>query len=393
MDNREAFEAWYGSTRSEYEGSEQSSYDDCWGAWQAALSRSQDVAHDSGCGDGEDCGACAALDPKLYGASQDVARVAGEVEARAKTVHRRIDALCEAANTPDADYFDASSSMLIATRDLLIAIGHPHSMDSIQHTPQPPQAGASIQCKTCGGSCVVDDGEITGSGGFEFENGPIKCVKDCPDCAPAAPAVAPSDEEIEDATLSYEAERAVFNSLMRWHLVRMLQAWRYGGNLNEAGMAAFEWARANNVGQEAFKASGRAAKIAAPAPAEPKVEQFICGMKVVVDPTMPPSEIKAVFPKPEQRAATLPDFTSPLTPYGLLVRALRIVAGTNLHDMSKALLTTPAKLSAMEFGRAPITEEFAFDVSAYFDALGVPDTLAALKVAILAAHNGGKHAD
>lgn len=37
-------------------------------------------------------------------------------------------------------------------------------------------------CKTCGGTRVVDDGEITGSGGVEFENGPIKCVKDCPDC-------------------------------------------------------------------------------------------------------------------------------------------------------------------------------------------------------------------
>jgi hypothetical protein len=91
--------------------------------------------------------------------------------------------------------------------------------------------------------------------------------------AAPAPAVAPPDEEIEDATLSYEAERAVFNSLMRWHLVRMLQAWRYGGDLNEAGMAAFEWARTNNVGQDAFKASERAAKIAAPAPAEPKGEQ------------------------------------------------------------------------------------------------------------------------
>jgi ribosomal protein L12E/L44/L45/RPP1/RPP2 len=54
--------------------------------------------------------------------------------------------------------------------------------------PQPPQAGASAQCKTCGGSRMVDDGEITGSGGIEFENGPIKCVKDCPDCATPAPA-------------------------------------------------------------------------------------------------------------------------------------------------------------------------------------------------------------
>src|SRR6185312_5968994 len=37
-------------------------------------------------------------------------------------------------------------------------------------------------CATCKGSGEVDDGEITGSGGVEFENGPIRCVKDCPEC-------------------------------------------------------------------------------------------------------------------------------------------------------------------------------------------------------------------
>lgn len=77
-----------------------------------------------------------------------------------------------------------------------------------------------------------------------------------------------------------------------------------------------------------------------------------------------------------------PSFTNPLTPYGMLVRALRIVAGTTLYDMAKALLTTPAKLSSMEFGRAPVTQEFAFDVSAYFDALGLPNTQAALEAAL-----------
>ena len=37
---------------------------------------------------------------------------------------------------------------------------------------------------------VVDDGEITGAGGVEFENGPVKCVKDCPNCADSTPAKA-----------------------------------------------------------------------------------------------------------------------------------------------------------------------------------------------------------
>ncbi|WP_258181453.1 transcriptional regulator [Burkholderia multivorans] len=76
-----------------------------------------------------------------------------------------------------------------------------------------------------------------------------------------------------------------------------------------------------------------------------------------------------------------PSLTNPLTPYGMLVRGLRIVSGTTLMDMAKALLTTPAKLSAMEFGRAPVTPEFAFDVAAYFDALGVPCTESALRAA------------
>ncbi|WP_249220701.1 hypothetical protein [Burkholderia cenocepacia] len=51
----------------------------------------------------------------------------------------------------------------------------------------PNAAGAEEQCKTCGGTRVVDDGEITGLGGVEFENGPIECVKDCPDCVSRAP--------------------------------------------------------------------------------------------------------------------------------------------------------------------------------------------------------------
>lgn len=77
-----------------------------------------------------------------------------------------------------------------------------------------------------------------------------------------------------------------------------------------------------------------------------------------------------------------PSLANPLTPYGMLVRALRIVTGITLMDMATALLTTPAKLSAMEFGRAPVTPEFAFDVAAYFDALGVPHTASALRAAI-----------
>ncbi|KGS75376.1 gp42 domain protein [Burkholderia pseudomallei MSHR7334] len=53
---------------------------------------------------------------------------------------------------------------------------------------EPKNTAEENVCKMCGGSGVVDDGEITGSGGIEFENGPIKCVKDCPDCVAPKPA-------------------------------------------------------------------------------------------------------------------------------------------------------------------------------------------------------------
>lgn len=77
-----------------------------------------------------------------------------------------------------------------------------------------------------------------------------------------------------------------------------------------------------------------------------------------------------------------PSITNPLTPYGMLVRALRIVAGTTLYDMAKALLTTPAKLSSMEFGRIEVTPEFAFDIAAHFDALGIPGTQQAISASL-----------
>ncbi|KAA0089306.1 hypothetical protein CIW54_07515 [Paraburkholderia sp. T12-10] len=78
----------------------------------------------------------------------------GEVAVRAKTVHRRIDALCEAANTAGADYFDASTSMLIATRDLLTALGFPHRM------AEPKEYGGS--CEDCKWSAISGGGLCDG---------------------------------------------------------------------------------------------------------------------------------------------------------------------------------------------------------------------------------------
>jgi len=69
--------------------------------------------------------------------------------------------------------------------------------------------------------------------------------------------------------------------------------------------------------------------------------------------------IRALKLQPAQASALdrEPSLLRPLTPYGLLVRALRIVSGTSLMEMSKATGYTPAYLSGIEFGREPLTEE------------------------------------
>lgn len=78
--------------------------------------------------------------------------------------------------------------------------GHP----GVQRCWEAWQARAALaqpspKCATCGGTGMVDDGEITCSeGGIPYENGPVKCVKDCPDCK-----AQPSPAQAEQA----EAER------------------------------------------------------------------------------------------------------------------------------------------------------------------------------------------
>ncbi|MBU9496228.1 hypothetical protein [Burkholderia multivorans] len=83
----------------------------------------------------------------------------------------------------------------------------------------------------------------------------------------------------------------------------------------------------------------------------------------------------------EARLTDEPSLTNPLTPYGMLVRALRIVTGTVLGDMAQHLGCSPAALSAVEFGRKPLTAVMVADTAAYFASVGIPDTLHALSAA------------
>lgn len=59
---------------------------------------------------------------------------------------------------------------------------------------QAEPAPAPKKCNRCNGTGLVSDGAIYGSGGVEYENGPVLCVKDCPDCVGPQPAPAPVGE-------------------------------------------------------------------------------------------------------------------------------------------------------------------------------------------------------
>ncbi|XVA40108.1 hypothetical protein ACOXC8_19280 [Pseudomonas aeruginosa] len=83
-------------------------------------------------------------------------------------------------------------------------------------------AQPSPKCATCGGTGMVDDGEITCSeGGIPYENGPVKCVKDCPDCK-----AQPSPAQAEQAEA--EAERPEVFGFERYRVERTGQGfWPY----------------------------------------------------------------------------------------------------------------------------------------------------------------------
>ncbi|WP_257827212.1 helix-turn-helix domain-containing protein [Burkholderia glumae] len=85
-----------------------------------------------------------------------------------------------------------------------------------------------------------------------------------------------------------------------------------------------------------------------------------------------------------------PSFASPLTPFGQLVRSLRVVTGTLLGDMARAMGVSSAELSAIEFGRRPITPEKVKAISDFFENYGLPRTAPLLQGALDAARKGEK---
>jgi hypothetical protein len=62
-----------------------------------------------------------------------------------------------------------------------------------------------------------------------------------------------------------ESEHAVRIAMIRWHLIRLVEAWRTGKELNDRARSAFDWMRANNVGKDVLDAIGKGAvKLSAP---------------------------------------------------------------------------------------------------------------------------------
>lgn len=74
------------------------------------------------------------------------------------------------------------------------------------------QPVGEVSCKTCGGTRLVDDGEINCyPDGTPFECGPVNCVKDCPACA--APPQQPERVDLEQfRALAYFGEQFAFSA-------------------------------------------------------------------------------------------------------------------------------------------------------------------------------------
>ncbi|HBO3733175.1 TPA: hypothetical protein L4S94_001253 [Pseudomonas aeruginosa] len=106
---------------------------------------------------------------------------------------------CVPAGGAEKQYSDAIRALETALRDIAYSVNRTATpqqfSDHLQREARAALAQPSPKCATCGGTGMVDDGEITCSeGGIPYENGPVKCVKDCPDCK-AQPSPAQAEAE------------------------------------------------------------------------------------------------------------------------------------------------------------------------------------------------------
>ncbi|WP_368648012.1 DUF3850 domain-containing protein [Castellaniella ginsengisoli] len=86
-----------------------------------------------------------------------------------------------------------------------------------------------------------------------------------------------------------------------------------------------------------------------------------------------------------------PSIWNPLTPYGVLVQALRIVAGTTLMEMSEGTGYTPSYLSGIEFGRNPVTDGVIGCTWSFLEDKGIKVPLSVFRKAADRAAKGAGH--
>jgi len=76
-------------------------------------------------------------------------------------------------------------------------------------------------------------------------------------------------------------------------------------------------------------------------------------------------------------------FKNRLTPFGMLVRALRIAANTTLHEMARHMVMSSADVSSLEVGRKEVTPDHVGAAAKFFYRYGI-DTLSPLTAALQA---------
>ncbi|MFM0495634.1 hypothetical protein [Paraburkholderia caledonica] len=133
------------------------------------------------------------VDPQDRHDFNESARVLRELLARQTAAIDKQEAVAYRDFGRLAQYFDDigdphGANVIRTYRDNLYAAPLANEASKPAPSVEQDERGENHTCQTCKGSGVVDDGEIAGSGGVEYENGPIKCVKDCPDCAASTSA-------------------------------------------------------------------------------------------------------------------------------------------------------------------------------------------------------------
>ena len=97
--------------------------------------------------------------------------------------------------------------------------------------------------------------------------------------------------------------------------------------------------------------------------------------------TLPEGTPLYTAPPASRTAPIIERLRNPLTPFGLVVRALRIVSDSSLLEMSYQMSLTAAHLSGVETGRKPLTENIIRAAHGFFVYKGLDVSIDLLRTA------------